>query len=522
MNQILADAEKFEVRKYAGVLLLFAAVVCLGGLGSREIFSGDETRVAGISAEMIITGDFVTPRLGAEPFLEYPPFYYYLTAASFEVFGFTDFAALLPSALAGIASTLLIFALGLRLGMSRFASFLGAIMLITGAQFFSNARTCMVDSWLAFFVLLALYGAATMFFDDRKKVRMAGFWLYAAGLGGGVFTKGLIGLAMPGAALGVFLLLDDWHHRKFQYQRYLWLALGVLPALIPVAVWCRLLYLDQGNEALHTVLWVNNFGRFSGSQGDHLSPFYYYLTKLPGQFMPYLFLLPFGIWYSWKAKDGCGRFLLTFLLVPYLLLTLASSKRQVYLLPLYAPAALLAARYLVTLLDAGKPWVAMVLRRGFLVLGGLIAAAALAAAVIPGGKAHFFPIMACVLAIAALAGRRDPVRRLWALLFSYAFLFASIDGAVLSRQNRKESLREAFAICGKSELPVYLINPPERTRGAAYFYLGRALPIKTADEYDGVARELWLVRDKRSKVGIKVGDDHRILTMPGDRGTATK
>ena len=174
------------------------------------------------------------------------------------------------------------------------------------------------------------------------------------------------------------------------------------------------------------------------------------------------------------------------------------------------------------LLRSGKPWVAIALRWGFRVLGGLIAAAALAAVVIPGGKAHFFPIMACVLAIAALAGRRDPVRRLWALLFSYAFLFASIDGAELSRQNRKESLREAFAICGKSELPVYLINPPERTRGAAYFYLGRALPIKMQDEYDGVTPELWLVRDKRSKVGIKVGDDHRILTMPGDRGTATK
>ena len=107
----MVNEYRFSVRQYFWLLAIFAAVVCFGALGTRELASGDETRVAGIGAEMAVTGDFVVPRLNGSPFLEYPPAYYWLEAIGFQNFGFSDWVAKLPSALAGWFGALLVFAL---------------------------------------------------------------------------------------------------------------------------------------------------------------------------------------------------------------------------------------------------------------------------------------------------------------------------------------------------------------------------------------------------------------------------
>ncbi len=260
----------FTVGQYRWLLATFAAVVCFGALDCREIFSGDETRVAGIGAEMAVTGDFVVPRLNGKAFLEYPPAYYWLEAVAFRCFGFVDWAAKLPAALAGWLGALTVFALGRKLCFGTVASFLAGIMLVTGAQYFANTRTCMVDMLLAFFVLAGVYAFAGMM-RARPGWRKWCWWLgFGAALGGGVFTKGLIGIVIPVAAIGSFLVLDDWRHRRIRWIRYWALGAGVLLGLLPTAVWIAELYGHAGQGAVHEVLIVNNFGRFSGSQGDHV------------------------------------------------------------------------------------------------------------------------------------------------------------------------------------------------------------------------------------------------------------
>ena len=60
-------------RQAFALALLFGILITLAGLGVRELESGDETRVAGIAAEMYLEGDYLIPRLNGEPFLESPP-----------------------------------------------------------------------------------------------------------------------------------------------------------------------------------------------------------------------------------------------------------------------------------------------------------------------------------------------------------------------------------------------------------------------------------------------------------------
>ena len=96
-------------------LLIFAVIILFCGLTVRELFSGDETRVAGIIAQMSLDHDYVMPKLNGRPFLEYPPLYYQVGSICFDWFGFCDAAAKLPSVLSAFAAGLLVFLFAKRL-----------------------------------------------------------------------------------------------------------------------------------------------------------------------------------------------------------------------------------------------------------------------------------------------------------------------------------------------------------------------------------------------------------------------
>ena len=68
---------------------LFAAFVVLwfAGLDSRHLIHPDEGRYAEIPREMVISGDWVTPRLNGFKYFEKPPFQYWATAIAFKAFG---------------------------------------------------------------------------------------------------------------------------------------------------------------------------------------------------------------------------------------------------------------------------------------------------------------------------------------------------------------------------------------------------------------------------------------------------
>ena len=126
-------------RQAFALALLFGILITLAGLGVRELESGDETRVAGIAAEMYLEGDYLIPRLNGEPFLEYPPLYYWCAAASYACFGIDDRAAKLPSALAALGCGLIVYLFARRLRLPPWCALGCCVMLMTSAQFSGTA-----------------------------------------------------------------------------------------------------------------------------------------------------------------------------------------------------------------------------------------------------------------------------------------------------------------------------------------------------------------------------------------------
>ena len=501
------------------MLAAFAAVIMFSGLNFRELFSGDETRVAGIIAEMTISGDHVTPKLNGRPFLEYPPLYYQCGSLSFRLFGSTDAAAKLPSALCAFGAALLVFALARRLKLSKDAALAAGVIYLTGAQTFGNGRKCMVDMMLAFFVLLAIYAYHSLDGAKSRRSKAAFFLLYSAALAGGFMTKGPIGFAFPWFGLGIWLIADDLcFEKRFTFRRYLLLGLGVVPALIPILYWLRRLYLAGGREYLRIVLVENCLHRFTGAQGDHVKPFWFYFTKLPEMFQPWLIVFFAALIYAGylASKRRLDRKIVPLLcesIVPFVMLSCSAAKRQVYLLPIFSTWAVLTAWFLI---DNRRIWADRLKRFApWIVRYWRPAAAAVAAvvlivfAVIAPRWAKAIPAAALVLLAAAIFQAK--ARALPALLCA-ALLFAGIDAAVIAKGSRRKSLRPLFAECLRLERKGCFITlgapAAERTQGAAVFYLGKTVPMRNGGA-PLEAREMRIVRG--GNTGRKFADGHRLL-----------
>ena len=114
------------------LVLLFVPALLLYPCLSFPLIEPDESRYAEIPREMLQRGDWITPRLQGEPYLEKPPLLYWLTAVSYRLFGVHDWAARLPPALAVHGSVLVLYFFGRRLFGER-AAFRGALDAEPGA-----------------------------------------------------------------------------------------------------------------------------------------------------------------------------------------------------------------------------------------------------------------------------------------------------------------------------------------------------------------------------------------------------
>jgi len=329
----------------AASLFLLAALLFFFALGNYQLQGSTEARVAGIAMAMHLDNDWVTPRLFGEPFLEKPPLSLWLDAAAIRVFGGTPWAVRLASAFAGLFSVMILYAMLRRFGRPKNIAWTAGILLATMASYWSNVRGVGEDALLALGVSMALLA----FFQGQQKSTLGNAMLFASGIAIATLSKGVLGLAMPGVVIFAYLLADTLIDKRLNLAAWLRPGLLTLLGLVPLLIWLALLYQQSGEQAVTDVLLTNSVGRFSGSfvEAGHYEPFYYYLAKLPQAFLPWNILVYLGLWHFRKSLVA-NRYLLFFtlwLLAQFAMLTLASSKRTVYLMSMTPAAAVIAAEY---------------------------------------------------------------------------------------------------------------------------------------------------------------------------------
>ena len=193
-----------------------AAAVCFtvlwfALLAGRPLYEPDEGRYAEIPREMLSGGDWVIPHLNALAYLEKPPLQYWLTALVYRGFGENEFTARLCTGLAGYLSLATLFVLGARLwGLD--AGVRALLYASASALFVLLGHQLTLDMSLSFSLLASLgcFLLAQVRRDDAVPWRgwMLGCW---AAMAFAVLTKGLIGVLIPAATLGSYVIWQrDW------------------------------------------------------------------------------------------------------------------------------------------------------------------------------------------------------------------------------------------------------------------------------------------------------------------------
>ena len=108
-------------------------------LGRVGLIGPDEPRYAAIAREMLLTGDYITPRLYGTPWFEKPALMYWIAAVGYKIFGLNEAGARFPSAVGATLCVFLVYWCGRRI-WNRASGFIAGLILATSIGCFAFAR----------------------------------------------------------------------------------------------------------------------------------------------------------------------------------------------------------------------------------------------------------------------------------------------------------------------------------------------------------------------------------------------
>ena len=325
------------------IAALAGTVVWFALLAGRPLYDPDEGRYAEIPREMLSAGDWVIPHLNAFVYLEKPPLQYWLTALTFESLGQNAFTARLCTGVAGFLSMIAVFLLGRTLwGLDagvRALSYTAASML-----FVLLGHQLTLDMLLSFFLLAALgcflVAQAGRENSGRWRSWMLGCWTAMALA---VLTKGLIGVLIPAATLGLYVL---WQ-RDWPLLRKLNLGWG-LPLFVAIAAPWFVLAARENAQFLRFFFIREHFQRFLTPIEHRSEPWWFFVPVLIVGVAPWLPQAAHALMSSRERRLPLGRFnaprvLWIWCVFVFIFFSFSDSKLIPYILPVVPALALLCA-----------------------------------------------------------------------------------------------------------------------------------------------------------------------------------
>jgi 4-amino-4-deoxy-L-arabinose transferase-like glycosyltransferase len=524
-----APAARDERRRDLALLALACALVFLPGLGRRDLWNPDEPRYAEVAREMVASGEYLVPHFNGRLYTQKPPLMFWAMAASGAVLrGLDETAARLPSALAAIGGTLLVYALGRRLFVAdgRRAAWIAATVFATCSKVLWQARFGQIDMLLTFLVLAGVYWWVRGHLEHRPSFS----YLFFAFAGLATIAKGPVGLLPPLLSILAFLALT----RDREGFRELRLGRGLVLWTAVVALWLGPALLAGGDVYMRDILLRQNVTRYVNPWG-HYQPPWYFLKVLPVDFLPWSLFLPAAI-LAGRALDRERRRRLLFLgcwvIVTVLFFSVSPGKRTVYILTCYPALALLVGGGLATWSGAAEERSAAASETkaakrsvGWLawpagILAALLWVVAIAApfaerfAEVPAFGAPYLRALAIgvgVLAAAATASFAFALRgRVTAMVGALALGLATTTLALfvslLPRLDPQLSLRAlAATLAHDRPAPATLASYHEMEGGLLFYGSGFAREVADQDQLRALLaaeRGVWLVVDPDDKGGL--------------------
>ena len=323
-------------------LILVVLYVCLfSGLGALGLVGPDEPRYAAIARAMAETHDWVTPRLWGMPWFEKPVLYYWAAGISMRIFGVSEFAARLPSALGALLTVLAVAWTALRsYGVG--AAWYALLMLPTSVAMIGFSRAATPDMLFAGMLTAAMAIAAEMLQKSRPGpvLRIAfGFFLGAA-----VLAKGPAAVILAGGATLLWAGLSRQWRAPFRFLHPFVIAAFCATAL-PWYVLCAL----RNPSFLRDFIWHHNFERYLTPVFEHRQPFWFFGPTVFLGILPWLPLVFIALTDTTRNRNckpkGHSPSVLfaSWALFTILFFSISQSKLPGYILPAIPPVVLMLA-----------------------------------------------------------------------------------------------------------------------------------------------------------------------------------
>ncbi len=342
------------MKKYLIALFILYVAIYIIPLGGRPLITPDEYRYAEISREMIESGDWITPRLVNVRYFEKPVMGYWLNAISISVFGENAFAVRLSSAISAGLSALLIWLLVWRFTRDDETAWLSAGIFLTCGLVYFVGTFAVLDSPTTMF----LNGALVSFFFAASEEKWSRFKVLALAMFGifcglAFLTKGFLAFAVPVAAIVPYMF---WEKRWKELFVLPWIP--ILTALLVVLPWALMIHFRE-SDYWHYFFWVEHVQRLLGKNAtQHPEPFWLYVPVLLIGAVPWALLLPCAFIslrknFRQMSSRPLMRYAICWLVFPFLFFSVSSGKLATYILPCFAPLAIILAVSMIAYFRTG-------------------------------------------------------------------------------------------------------------------------------------------------------------------------
>lgn len=265
------------------------------------LWNADEAAYAGFALNMAESGQWLIPDFMWSDVHRKVPLHFWLVAASYEVFGFSEFVTRLSSSIFVFGTYLLIYYQG-RHWLGKEVALVAT--LIAGTSFLMTAlgKIAMTDGTLLFFETLAAFSILHVL-ESKSLKWVITFWVSIAM---GILVKGPPILIFTFILVGLLFILHP--KRKNLYKLAPWFGLPL--ALIPLGLWCLMVYREDPSFLQWLVDWYI-LKRVDGSVFGQTGPPGYYLVTLLISFLPFFIFIPALFW---KTFTGMRKKLPSFML----------------------------------------------------------------------------------------------------------------------------------------------------------------------------------------------------------------
>jgi 4-amino-4-deoxy-L-arabinose transferase-like glycosyltransferase len=318
------------------LLALLVALLLFPSLRRPGLAGYDDSYFAHEGKEMVRTGDWWSVRFNGDFILSHPPLFPWMEAVSFKLFGVSDGAAKLPTAMLGFATILLMYFLTLELTGLQWLSLLAMLVLASTQFFLKNAMHAMTDVPFTFFFALTI-------FLYLKGLKNSGYLaLMGLPLAAALLTRSVVGFLALGIIVAHLVLA-----KRYRFLLSPWLICGVALALAMASIWYVSQYRIHGAAFLVSHFQFLNSKLHVKSKPNAWTTIFNYPMALLKYYWPWLPFLLAGFVMevrAWKKeRDPVAILLIVWVLLVVVPFSLADTRYPRYIMAVFPPFSILSA-----------------------------------------------------------------------------------------------------------------------------------------------------------------------------------